>query len=315
MWAMLKRSRLEFGVVVEHKISLAVGQAVLEDSLPSEKNFNYDMAMANSKSSWDGLLCSFEVSRLFFTGIKTFVIPYLIWPLILISWSPVTSEANKGRRVSTPGASYYNGNIPNKFESQRIEPRIGEASEEISLKPTTITYSDPEADHALPQSHHAESRDQRWRAMYAENWHERVRVAEVNSPLSPFPPNDSFERYPRRVGGSGRNKDVELFRPQDALEVLPREIESEELPSTPHLNAIMDNAMGKVKAMLLELENEKGKRHDVNRVTGSRDQWPSTHFFTDNHFWVDDESVLSKYFWLDLELLFAQPFVNTQVNS
>lgn len=193
-------------------------------------------------------------------AVRPFVIPYLLWPLILITWSPVTSEANSGRQLSTPGAAFHNDNIPNRFESHRLEPRIGEASEEISLKPTTITYSDPEADHALPQSHHAESRDQRWRAMYAENWHERVRVAEVNQPVSPsIYPNDSYERYPRRVGGSGRNKNVESFRPQDALEVLPREIESEELPSTPHLNAIMDNAMSKVKAMLLELENEKGR--------------------------------------------------------
>ena len=51
---------------------------------------------------------------------------------------------------------------------------------------------------------------------------------------------------------------LEYFLPQDGLQVLPSKINTEQLPSTPHLNAIMDNAVRKVKGLLLELEQDKG---------------------------------------------------------
>ena len=43
--------------------------------------------------------------------------------------------------------------------------------------------------------------------------------------------------------------------------MLPREIPAAELPSTPRLNSIMDRAMAKVKALLYELEMDRGKKH------------------------------------------------------
>ena len=46
---------------------------------------------------------------------------------------------------------------------------------------------------------------------------------------------------------------------------MPREIPAAELPSTPRLNAIMDRAMAKVKALLYELEMDRGKKHDAER--------------------------------------------------
>ena len=48
-------------------------------------------------------------------------------------------------------------------------------------------------------------------------------------------------------------------QPQAGLSVEPRAFEVDTLPSTPQLNAIMDRAMGKVKSMVNELEDEKGK--------------------------------------------------------
>ena len=47
--------------------------------------------------------------------------------------------------------------------------------------------------------------------------------------------------------------------------MLPREIPAAELPSTPRLNAIMDRAMAKVKALLYELEMDRGKKHNGER--------------------------------------------------
>ena len=47
---------------------------------------------------------------------------------------------------------------------------------------------------------------------------------------------------------------------------MPREIPAAELPSTPRLNAIMDRAMAKVKALLYELEMDRGKKHDAERA-------------------------------------------------
>ena len=52
-------------------------------------------------------------------------------------------------------------------------------------------------------------------------------------------------------------------RPQ--LQVLPREIPAAELPSTPRLNGIMDRAMAKVKALLYELEMDRGKKQRKKR--------------------------------------------------
>ena len=49
---------------------------------------------------------------------------------------------------------------------------------------------------------------------------------------------------------------------------MPREIPAAELPSTPRLNAIMDRAMAKVKALLYELEMDRGKKHDAERGRG-----------------------------------------------
>ena len=48
--------------------------------------------------------------------------------------------------------------------------------------------------------------------------------------------------------------------------MLPREIPAAELPSTPRLNAIMDRAMAKVKALLYELEMDRGKKHKAERA-------------------------------------------------
>ena len=47
--------------------------------------------------------------------------------------------------------------------------------------------------------------------------------------------------------------------PQESLSVEPRAFEVDTLSSTPQLNAIMDRAMGKVKSMINELEDEKGR--------------------------------------------------------
>ena len=95
-------------------------------------------------------------------------------------------------------------------------------------------------------------------ALYSGEWHERVSL-------------EDDRRIPRRVdstakGNNNEKRKMEFFRPQDALEILPREIPSDNLPSTPELNAIMDRAMTKVKSLLFELEKDKG-REDKTRVT------------------------------------------------
>lgn len=61
-------------------------------------------------------------------------------------------------------------------------------------------------------------------------------------------------RLPRRIFHQLHRKE----RPQD-LSLEPRAFQVETLPSTPQLNAIMDRAMGKVKSMVKELEDEKGR--------------------------------------------------------
>ena len=49
---------------------------------------------------------------------------------------------------------------------------------------------------------------------------------------------------------------------------MPREIPAAELPSTPRLNTIMDRAMAKVKALLYELEMDRGKKEKDGRERG-----------------------------------------------
>ena len=63
---------------------------------------------------------------------------------------------------------------------------------------------------------------------------------------------------PRRIFHHHRSKQ-RLPRPQDGIHIEPRAFEVDTLPSTPQLNAIMDRAMGKVKSMVKELEDEKGR--------------------------------------------------------
>ena len=64
---------------------------------------------------------------------------------------------------------------------------------------------------------------------------------------------EHYVRLPRRI-----LHQIKQHRPHDGPAVEPRAFEVETLPSTPQLNAIMDRAMGKVKSMVRELENEKG---------------------------------------------------------
>ena len=47
--------------------------------------------------------------------------------------------------------------------------------------------------------------------------------------------------------------------PQESLLGEPRAFDVDTLSSAPQLNAIMDRAMGKVKSMINELEDEKGR--------------------------------------------------------
>lgn len=68
---------------------------------------------------------------------------------------------------------------------------------------------------------------------------------------------DSSIRLPRRIFHHHRKHHRQT--PQDGLAVEPRAFEVDTLPSTPQLNAIMDRAMGKVKSMVKELEDEEGK--------------------------------------------------------
>ena len=63
----------------------------------------------------------------------------------------------------------------------------------------------------------------------------------------PSPP-----RLPRRILPPAPVKESQTY-------VEPRAFQVDHLPSTPQLNAIMDRAMGKVKFMVKELEDEKGK--------------------------------------------------------
>ena len=74
-------------------------------------------------------------------------------------------------------------------------------------------------------------------------------------------------RIPRRIFQPSHSKPPRRrYRkwPQDSLSVEPRAFEVDTLPSTPQLNAIMDRAMGKVKSMVNELEDEKGEGKHIS---------------------------------------------------
>jgi hypothetical protein len=82
-------------------------------------------------------------------------------------------------------------------------------------------------------------------------------------PLS-FEATSASDRWSDRVdinggGGGFLTEDAlfDYFDTEDELHVHPREILPGALPSTPHLNAIMDKAMAKVKALLYELEMDR----------------------------------------------------------
>ena len=106
-----------------------------------------------------------------------------------------------------------------------------------------------------------ETRAARWRAldMYTDHWHERVRLSRAEDRSS----SAEAVRKPRRVVAVPRQHKIkgplEFFNPRDGLQVLPREINTEQLPSTPQLNSLMDRALTKVKEQLYLLEMEKGR--------------------------------------------------------
>ena len=77
-----------------------------------------------------------------------------------------------------------------------------------------------------------------------------VPLAPMGPPRLHPPP---VSRLPRRI-----------LKPKESQTyVEPRAFQVDHLPSTPQLNAIMDRAMGKVKFMVKELEDEKGKFHKI----------------------------------------------------
>ena len=89
---------------------------------------------------------------------------------------------------------------------------------------------------------------QRWVGISEESIIEHPRIPRrIFQPSSHSkPPRRRYRKWPQ---------------PQAGLSVEPRAFEVDTLPSTPQLNAIMDRAMGKVKSMVNELEDEKGKVH------------------------------------------------------
>lgn len=74
-----------------------------------------------------------------------------------------------------------------------------------------------------------------------------------------FESSEHIIRLPRRIFHHHRKHHRKT--PQDGIAVEPRAFEVDTLPSTPQLNAIMDRAMGKVKSMVKELEDEEGKNN------------------------------------------------------
>ena len=69
-------------------------------------------------------------------------------------------------------------------------------------------------------------------------------------------------RLPRRLYQHPKWKTRHAQESSSSLSVEPRAFQVDHLPSTPQLNALMDRAMGKVKSMVKELENEKGSKDD-----------------------------------------------------
>ena len=73
---------------------------------------------------------------------------------------------------------------------------------------------------------------------------------------------DSF-RVPRRIHPYSHSATSMYLAQENILEslvVAPRAFQVDQLPSTPQLNAIMNRAMSKVKDLLHELEDDKGKK-------------------------------------------------------
>ena len=130
-------------------------------------------------------------------------------------------------------------------------------------------------------SHESDAASRRWRSMYANDWSERVSVTEqkqepgsprVPRRISPASGSPNLDFFTASEGSSSNNNDggsssglgnisfVGLSGGGGNLAVvLPREINVDPLPSTPHLNAIMGRALTKVKGMLDDLEKAKGR--------------------------------------------------------
>ena len=103
-----------------------------------------------------------------------------------------------------------------------------------------------------PQHHHSSATNPR------DRWR-RLDVDPVTSAAASNMYSSPGDLHEDEIFASAAG--LEFFNSEDALPVLPREIPSSELPSTPpQLNAIMDRAMAKVKRLLYELEMDKGKQ-------------------------------------------------------
>ena len=81
-------------------------------------------------------------------------------------------------------------------------------------------------------------------------------IEQSNSYGDKIHPDDSF-RVPRRI--HPYSTATSMYLAQENLFVAPRAFQVDQLPSTPQLNAIMNRAMSKVKDLLHELEDDKGK--------------------------------------------------------
>ena len=82
-------------------------------------------------------------------------------------------------------------------------------------------------------------------------------IEQSNSYGDKIHPDDSF-RVPRRI--HPYSTATSMYLAQENLFVAPRAFQVDQLPSTPQLNAIMNRAMSKVKDLLHELEDDKGKQ-------------------------------------------------------
>ena len=113
-------------------------------------------------------------------------------------------------------------------------------------------YGPPQAPEILSAS------TQRWVGMPDSDYVEHPRIPRrIFQPSHSKPPRRRYRKWP-----------------QDSLSVEPRAFEVDTLPSTPQLNAIMDRAMGKVKSMVNELEDEKGKWGETHLKCGLK--WVNT---------------------------------------